>query len=144
MRKRKTPEKLFPGVTEGRRRNMRANRSKDTKPELMVRRKLHAMGYRFRLHGAKLPGKPDIVFPARKKAIEVYGCFWHGHGCSGIGQLPKSRPEYWLPKIASNRDRDARNIRNLKKMGWRVLVLWECEVRRGVEKLQHRVAKFLD
>lgn len=123
---------------------MRANRSKDTKPELIIRKRLHRSGYRYRLHVADLPGKPDIVFPSRRKVIEVHGCFWHGHGCPGIGQLPKTRTEYWTPKITLNRDRDLRNRKKLEDLGWQVLVLWECEIRRGTDGLMPRVMKFLE
>lgn len=116
-------------------------RAKDTKPEMAVRRLLHAMGYRFRLHRRDLPGTPDIVLPGRQAAIFVHGCFWHGHGCK-IGQPSKSRVEYWAPKIAGNRARDARRIAALRRAGWRVAVLWECRVRRG-DGLEARLARFL-
>lgn len=86
--------RAFEGVSEGRRRNMQANRSKDTKPETTIRRLLHAEGYRFRIHRYDLPGRPDIVFPSRRVIIEVRGCFWHGHGCR-LGQLPGNRQDYW-------------------------------------------------
>ena len=113
----------FDDVTDGRRRNMRANRSKNTGPELAVRRMLHAIGYRFRIHAAGLPGKPDIAFTARKKIIEVRGCFWHGRGCHPLGQLPKSRPQYWGPKISLTQKRDELNLAALHAMGWEVLVI---------------------
>lgn len=133
----------FEGVTAGRRRNMQANRSKNTKPELAIRRLLHAQGYRFRLHAPNLPGHPDIVLPARKCVVEVRGCFWHGHGCSPLGQLPKTRPEYWGPKIAGNKKRDANNKKTLKNLGWSVLELWECEVRAKPERALNKLLKFL-
>src|SRR5438128_255846 len=108
----------FEGVAPGRRRNMQANRSKDTKPELMVRRLLHGLGYRFTLHGKGLPGRPDIVFSARRKVVEVRGCFWHAHGCFPIGQPPKSRAEYWRPKLKATRERDAKHLAALQCAGW--------------------------
>jgi DNA mismatch endonuclease, patch repair protein len=101
---------------------------KDTAPELAVRRLLHALGYRFRLHRRDLPGTPDIVFPSRKRAIFVNGCFWHGHGCR-IGRAPKSRQEFWLPKLEKNRAKDARNKRALRNRGWGVLTVWQCQTK---------------
>ena len=102
--------------------------SKNTAPELIVRRLLHSLGYRFRLHRKDLPGTPDIVLPARRKAIFVHGCFWHAHGCR-IGQPPKSRPEFWEPKLARNRARDEENSRDLEHAGWDVLTVWQCETK---------------
>ena len=106
---------------------MQQVKGKDTKPELTVRSLLHRMGYRFRLHRTDLPGTPDLVFPARRVALFVHGCFWHGHGCS-IGRLPKSRLDYWAPKIDANRARDARKQATLAAAGWRVAVVWQCEL----------------
>ncbi len=105
---------------------MKAVRRKDTAPEMIVRRLLYVTGYRYRLHIKKLPGSPDIVFVGRKKAIFVHGCFWHGHECRA-GRRPQSRQEYWLPKIARNQERDAAAIRQLHRMGWNTLVVWQCE-----------------
>lgn len=102
--------------------------SKNTAPELIIRRMLHAMGYRFRLHRRDLPGKPDIVLPGRKKVIFVHGCFWHAHGCR-IGRPPKSRPEFWKPKLARNRARDLANIEALEREGWEVATVWQCEIK---------------
>jgi DNA mismatch endonuclease, patch repair protein len=111
---------------ERRSNNMRRIRSVDTKPELDVRSLIHQLGYRFRLHRKDLPGKPDIVFPGRKKVIFVHGCFWHQHrGCSE-GRVPSSRTGYWGPKLKRNRARDAENQARLKEQGWDVLVVWEC------------------
>ena len=107
---------------------MAAVRSKDTKPELFIRKALHARGYRFRLHRKNLPGTPDIVFPSRKCAIFVNGCFWHGHECPS-GTLPTARREYWEAKIGRNKVRDAHNQRELEEAGWGVLVVWECDLR---------------
>lgn len=112
---------------EQRRRIMQAVRTKDTGPEWTVRRWLHSRGYRYRLHPKNLPGRPDIVLPGKRLAIFVHGCFWHGHGCSK-GKAPKSRLEYWAPKLEANRARDARKARELGEFGWRVLTIWQCEV----------------
>ncbi|SFJ34070.1 very short patch repair endonuclease [Albimonas pacifica] len=111
---------------EQRRRIMQAVGTKSTRPEIVVRRRLHALGYRFRLHRKDLPGKPDIVLPGRRLAIFVHGCFWHWHGCPK-GQLPKSRQDYWLPKLARNRERDRTNEERLESLGWRVVTIWQCE-----------------
>lgn len=121
---------------------MRAIRQKDTKPELYVRRLLHGLGYRYLLHDRRLPGKPDIVFPGRRKIVQVHGCFWHGHSCE-IARLPKTRPEYWLQKIEGNRQRDAANDARLHALGWRTFVVWECEVRKRPAGLPRRLTKFL-
>lgn len=102
--------------------------SKNTAPELVVRRLLHSLGYRFRLHRKDLPGTPDIVLPRCRKAIFVHGCFWHAHGCR-IGRPPKSKPEFWEPKLARNRARDEENSRDLKQRGWDVLTVWQCETK---------------
>ena len=101
-------------------------RGKDTKPELIVRRLLHGLGYRYRLHARDLPGKPDIVFRGRRKAIYVHGCFWHRHpdpACK-LARLPKTRQDFWVPKLEGNRQRDIENQRRLTEMGWEVLVVW--------------------
>ena len=116
-------------------------RGKDTVPELIVRRMVHAEGYRYRLHRKGLPGKPDLVFPGRRKAVFVHGCFWHGHGCK-IGRLPKSRAEYWEPKIARNRERDAQNRAELESLGWQILTVWQCETK-DAEALNRRIGEFL-
>jgi len=115
--------------------------TRDTGPEVTLRKALHARGYRYRTHYAALPGKPDIAFPGRRKVIFVHGCFWHGHSCRW-GRLPKSRPEYWAPKIASNRARDVRSIRQLRRTDWSVLVVWQCEIR-NLDRALPRVLKFL-
>ena len=120
---------------------MAAVRSKDTGPEVTVRRLAFRLGYRFRLHGAQLPGRPDLVFPSRRRVIFVHGCFWHGHGCVK-GRLPKSRLGYWSPKIDANRQRDARNLRDLRVTGWRILVIWQCELR-DPSRLSRKVSRFL-
>jgi DNA mismatch endonuclease (patch repair protein) len=116
--------------------------SKDTGPELQLRRMLHKAGYRYRLHPKKLPGRPDIVFPARRKAIFVHGCFWHSHGCSK-GQPPKSRSEYWEPKLGANRQRDALRLRQLNELGWSAMVVWQCQLKDAGNTFA-RVREFLD
>ena len=105
---------------------MQAVKSKNTKPELVVRQLLHGMGYRYRLHRKDLPGKPDIALMSRRKAIFVHGCFWHGHDCPK-GRLPKSRLEYWQPKVDKNKDRDRTKEEQLRSLGWSVLVVWQCQ-----------------
>lgn len=115
--------------------------SKNTGPEMVVRKLLYRLGYRYRLHMKGLPGTPDIVFIGRKKAIFIHGCFWHGHGCK-YGRLPKSKIEYWGKKIDTNRERDEMNERKLKASGWDVLTIWQCELR-DIEDVQARLVKFL-
>jgi DNA mismatch endonuclease (patch repair protein) len=117
-------------------------RSKDTKPELEVRRILHRLGYRFRLHRKDLPGRPDIVLPRHHKIVLVQGCFWHGHDCR-LASKPKSNVSYWSEKILKNRARDARNIDALVKAGWAVLELWECDVRKR-DGLELELTKFME
>lgn len=107
---------------------MQAVKSKNTGPELMVRHILYQMGYRFRLHRKDLPGCPDIVLPRLRKAIFVHGCFWHSH-CCPKGQPPKSRREYWLPKLEENARRDRTKIEQLEALGWRVFIIWQCETK---------------
>ena len=104
---------------------MRQIKAKDTVPELRVRRSLHSKGYRFILHDKRLPGTPDIVLPKYRAVIQVRGCFWHGHICKD-GHIPKTRREYWQNKLLSNSERDRRNDKKLRKMGWKVIVVWEC------------------
>jgi DNA mismatch endonuclease, patch repair protein len=101
-------------------------RSGDTKPELAIRQVLHRLGYRYRLHDKGLPGRPDLVLPRYRTVVQVRGCFWHGHTCHD-GHLPKSRHEYWVPKLAGNVRRDRRNDRALRRMGWNVVGVWECQ-----------------
>lgn len=103
--------------------------SKDTKPEMLVRRRLHALGYRYRLHRKDLPGTPDLVFPSKRKALFVHGCYWHGHECKW-GRLPKSNVEFWHRKIQANRTRDLRNLAHLKELGWETHVVWQCELKK--------------
>lgn len=108
-------------------------RGKDTKPELLIRRALHARGYRFRLHRKDLPGNPDIVLPKHRVAIFVHGCFWHGHDCH-LFKWPKTREEFWREKIGRNRERDRLAVEALHDQGWRVVTLWECQLRNEAEK----------
>ena len=116
-------------------------RSKDTKPEILVRRYLHGLGYRFRLHDNKLPGKPDIVLKKHMTVIQVNGCFWHMHGCK-FSNLPKSNKKYWIPKLKKNRERDRINTRKLKKLGWKVVSLYECKVKNNYDKLLKKINDF--
>ena len=104
-------------------------KSKDTKPEISVRRLLHGLGYRYRLHRTDLPGRPDLVFPSRRKIVFVNGCFWHYHlGCAN-SHTPNDNREYWLPKLMRNRERDERNLLLLKEDGWDVTIVWECQMK---------------
>ncbi len=128
---------------EERSRIMRAVRDRDTKPEMLVRRLVHALGYRFRLHRADLPGKPDLAFIGMKKAVFVHGCFWHGHDCRRGARIPKTNTDYWVRKIERNRTRDAAHRAAYAEMGWSVLVLWECELR-DVDAPAARLKAFLD
>lgn len=123
-------------------RTMQAIRKKNTKPELRVRRRLHALGYRFRLHRRDLPGTPDIVLPRHGVVIQVHGCFWHQHAGCRYSVQPRTRQEYWLPKLERNVSRDEAVAAELEALGWRVLILWECEL--GDEAaLDARLLKFI-
>ena len=115
-------------------RMMSGIRGKDTRPEMIVRRALHKAGYRYRLHDKKLPGKPDIVLPKYKTVIFVHGCFWHGHNCKYF-KWPRTRPEFWREKISGNVERDRKAFAKLEKLGWRVVVIWECETRNSSPQL---------
>jgi DNA mismatch endonuclease, patch repair protein len=117
-------------------------RSKDTAPELLVRRLLYRMGHRYRLHVRSLPGTPDIVFHGPRKVLFVHGCFWHQHTNCNNAYVPNSRTEYWLPKLKRNVQRDKENKRRLEKLGWTTLVIWECETE-DAETLRRRLRKFL-
>jgi DNA mismatch endonuclease (patch repair protein) len=124
--------------------NMRAIRSEGTDPEMEVRRRVHAMGYRYRLHSKKLPGKPDLVFAGRRKVVFVHGCFWHHHSDSHCpdGHMPRSNLGYWKEKLKRNVERDARNIALLESDGWDVMVIWECEIK-DLARLTSRLSTFL-
>ena len=121
---------------------MRAVKAKNTKPEITVRRMLHAMGYRFRLHRRDLPGTPDIVLPGRRKVIQVNGCFWHQHEGCRRATLPGTRMDLWLPKLARNRQRDAEAETRLRTLGWEVATVWECELR-DLGDLKAKLVEFL-
>jgi DNA mismatch endonuclease, patch repair protein len=118
-------------------------KGKDTKPEMKVRRLVHRLGYRYRLHAAYLPGKPDLVFPQRRCVIFVHGCFWHRHQGCALCRMPKSRLEFWKPKLDYNRKRDSRNQQKLRRGGWRLLIVWECELA-DEEALKSTIVEFLD
>ncbi|WP_302062094.1 very short patch repair endonuclease [Agrobacterium salinitolerans] len=123
--------------------NMRRIRSKDTAPEMAVRRLAHKLGYRYRLHGKSAPGKPDLVFAGRRKVIFVHGCYWHQHpGCPN-GRLAKTNGTYWLPKLERNLQRDAQAVAQLSALGWRSFVIWECETK-DTSALTEKLKTFLD
>lgn len=122
---------------------MAAVKSKDTTPELVVRKIVHALGYRFRLHADELPGSPDLVFPRLGAAIFVHGCFWHMHHC-GRCRIPATRADYWVAKLERNARRDRRTRRQLRRLGWRTLVVWECQTQPAKrERLTARLERFL-
>ncbi len=108
---------------------MRAVKGRDTKPEVALRKKLFALGLRYRLNVKELPGKPDLVFPKHKAVVFVHGCFWHGHDCKRGARAPKQNADYWREKIARNKARDKKNAAELKKLGWRVITVWECDLK---------------
>jgi DNA mismatch endonuclease (patch repair protein) len=120
---------------------MRAVKSRDTTPEMTVRKAVWAIGGRYRLHRKDLPGAPDLAFPGRRKAIFVHGCFWHGHDCARGARVPRTNRDYWTAKIAGNKARDERNRCAYAEMGWDVLCVWECETRDPA--LKPRLAAFL-
>ena len=123
---------------------MAAIRSKNTKPELVVRSLTHRLGYRFRLHAKDLPGNPDLVFRSRKKVIFVHGCFWHQHSSAKCldGRVPKSNQSYWKPKLLKNTERDKRSLKELRALKWKVLTIWECETK-NPDRLARVLTKFL-
>jgi DNA mismatch endonuclease (patch repair protein) len=132
-------DKLSP---ERRSANMARIRSQNTSPELSLRKLIHGLGYRFRLHRNDLPGRPDLVFPSRKKVIFVHGCFWHQHTECREGRVPGSRLEYWGPKLRRNRERDALAQSSLRQQGWQYLVVWECELK-DIAAVLKSVKRFL-
>lgn len=119
---------------EGRSYNMRQIKATDTKPEMIVRRFLHANGFRYRLHVKDLPGKPDLVLPKYNTVIFVHGCFWHAHEDCDYFKIPKTRAIWWKEKLYGNKERDENNIRRLKEMGWSVIVIWECDLKTEIHK----------
>jgi DNA mismatch endonuclease (patch repair protein) len=122
--------------------NMAAIRSVDTGPEMMVRKIVYALGYRYRLHDPKLPGKPDLAFPSKRKALFVHGCFWHRHNRCSRASIPKTRKKFWEAKLFANVARDRRARRQLRRMGWEVLTAWQCELK-NPERLTERLNEFL-
>jgi len=139
--KAKLPQRIDPLSPSERSARMALVRGKNTKPELLVRGLLYGLGYRYRLHWKTIPGRPDIAFPGRKKAIFVHGCFWHQHGC-GHYKMPQTRTEFWDSKLAANRARDEERIRQLHQLGWESLTVWECELR-DLDSLAERLVLFL-
>ena len=129
-------------TSEKRSRVMRAIKSANTKPELAVRSMLHAAGYRYRLHPKNLPGRPDMVFPARKKAILVHGCFWHVHKPCGTARIPDS--PMWREKLSRNIQRDKEVKAALRELGWQIAVVWECEINKNTSKVLQKLKLFLD
>jgi DNA mismatch endonuclease (patch repair protein) len=130
-------------TAERRSENMRRIRAKDTTPEMVVRRLLHRLGYRYRLHAKDLPGKPDLVFPSRRAIVMVHGCFWHGHKGCRESRMPGSNREYWVEKLERNYARDRSHLRALRRLGWRVIVVWECQTE-DPTRLEPRLVRFLD
>lgn len=128
---------------EERSRIMAAVKDKDTRPELLVRRLLREMGFHYRLHPKDVPGKPDISFKGRKKAIFIHGCFWHGHACKRGARTPKTNREYWEQKINRNKQRDVQHRDALRAMGWDVLTLWECELK-DISRVMERLTVFME
>lgn len=128
---------------EQRSKNMSQIRSTSSSPEMLVRRLVFGMGYRYRLHNHKLPGRPDLVFSSRKKIILLNGCFWHQHDNCALAHIPKSRVDYWRPKLERNKKRDAENVARLERLGWNVLTIWECQTKNRPE-LRHVISEFLD
>lgn len=120
---------------------MRSVHSKNTRPELYVRSTAHKLGYRFRLHRANLPGKPDMVFPSRRIALFIHGCFWHGHDCPHGRRMPVTNIDYWREKIKRNIERDARVQKELSELGWEMAIIWECQVK---DDLPQRLIEILN
>lgn len=118
-------------------------RGKNTQPELLTRSLVYSLGYRYRLHARDLPGHPDLVFRKARKVIFIHGCFWHRHGKCRLARLPKSRLDFWVPKLEGNKRRDRRNIRLLVSKGWKVLTIWECQIG-NTSQLQEKIRRFLD
>ena len=129
-------------VSEQRSRNMSAIKSKNTKPEIAVRKLLHSMGYRFRLHRKDLPGSPDIVLPKYKTVIFVHGCFWHRHENCKYASTPKTRKEFWESKFKANLKRDKEIQEKIKNIGWQSVVIWECETK-NIDDLREKLIDFI-
>lgn len=123
---------------------MMANiRSKDTKPELLLRKAMHALGYRFRLHDRRLPGTPDLVFPRYRAAVFVHGCFWHRHEGCRFATMPATRPDFWKEKFDANVTRDLRHEKDLRAENWRVAVIWECDIKRSAQDAARELSDWL-
>ena len=123
--------------------NMVSIKSKNTKPELVIRKLLHSKGYRFKIHDKKLPGKPDIVMPKHGVVVNVHGCYWHYHGCSR-SNIPKTQTGYWMEKLENNKRRDFQNKKHLKKLGWKVIDVWECTLmKKNLEKTFNRLERLM-
>ena len=122
---------------------MRLIKSRNTKTEVHVRLILRQLGARYRLHYSKLPGKPDFAFPGRRKIVWVHGCFWHRHKACRLARLPKTRREFWIPKLEGNRQRDLKNERRITELDWQFLIIWECELQHP-ESVKERLRKFLE
>lgn len=118
-------------------------RSKNSRPEMVVRRLVYALGYRYRLHRKDLPGCPDLVFGPRRKVIFVHGCFWHRHTGCALARMPKSRVDFWEPKLTANKERDGKNRRVLLREGWKVLTIWECQLH-DTARVESKIRRFLD
>ncbi|MBN1902753.1 DNA mismatch endonuclease Vsr [Candidatus Sumerlaeota bacterium] len=138
----KSLKRIDPLTPAQRKKTMQSVKSEDTKPEIKIRKLIFSLGYRYRLHRKDLPGKPDIVFPSRKKIIFVHGCFWHGHNCRSGQNQPKTNQKYWKAKIRKNVKRDFKNIENLKQLGWNPLIIWECEIK-DAKRIKKRIKIFL-
>ena len=123
--------------------NMRRIRGKDTVPEMIVRRLVHAMGFRYRIHRRDIPGIPDLSFLGRRKLIFVHGCFWHQHPGCVDGHLPKTNASYWVPKLERNQTRDKETLKRLTALGWEVLIVWECETK-DLSSLENKIRSFLE
>jgi DNA mismatch endonuclease (patch repair protein) len=136
------PAKTRRPVAVSRSENMRRIKSRDTGPEIAVRRLLYSLGYRYRLNHKTLPGKPDIVFAKRRKVIFVHGCFWHAHGCR-MSHNPRTNTAYWSPKLARNVERDSKNQTALEQLGWQTLTLWECDIQNHSPALTLAIVEFL-
>jgi DNA mismatch endonuclease (patch repair protein) len=128
---------------EQRSERMKRVRGKNTKPELYIRRLVWSLGYRYRLHSKKLPGRPDLVFRGRKKVIFIHGCFWHQHENCRQYRMPRSRLDFWLPKLEGNKKRDVLNQQLLREMGWEYLIIWECQLK-DEEEIATRIITFLE
>lgn len=142
MKQRTYRGKPFPDVSDDRRRIMAAIKGKNTRPELAVRSLVHRLGYRYRLHKVGLPGRPDLVFAARQKAIFVHGCFWHCHQGCRLANTPRTHTDYWGPKLKANKARDQRIESQLAALGWQTTIVWECETP-DLGRLEKRLRTFL-